>query len=331
MLVYPLLLPAESPPADSEGPVGVVIPAYNNAGTIAQAVQSLQRQNVPTEIIVVDDASTDDTAALAEQTGVRVVRRTVNGGPAAARNEGAKQLQTRFLFFAEADGHYAPDYLLVCLRALSEKRVGASLAAGIKGWTDRNNAVVRLSDALWVARHSLMMLGKRGTGAWCYRREVFEQLGGFNESLRYGEDVDLARRVESLGLRTGVAGWSTLTHRNPDTWRSWWQRAARGTETAAAGQRPSAISMLSYLAKTILLLSAPAGLVLAFAHHPLWIALPLFILLALGLESAESRLAVTYLARRRDWRALSAAPVLLWVRRAAFAVGKWKGWFSATH
>jgi glycosyltransferase involved in cell wall biosynthesis len=49
---------------------------------------------------------------------------------AAARNQGARETGGDVLFFAEADGYYSPDYLRVCLRALGDERVGASLALG---------------------------------------------------------------------------------------------------------------------------------------------------------------------------------------------------------
>lgn len=327
MLVKPLLVPSDHPPLPLAGPVSVVIPAYNNADTITRCIASLQAQDgVATRIVVVDDASADNTAALAEQAGVQVIRRADNGGPAAARNQGARAQAGEVLFFAEADGYYAPDYLHVCLRALGDERVGASLALGVRGWTERDNVVVRLSDAQWVANHSLVAAGRRGTGAWCYRREVFEKLGGFDESLLYGEDVDLARRVETLGLRTGVAGWSILYHRNPDTLRQWWRRAYWGARRSGRRETITAWRVLTHLGKTAVMIFPPIGAALALLHHGLWLVPALAVIAATVGEDAQIRHALRYLWRTRRWLTLSAVPGLMWLRRLAFVVGRWRGW-----
>jgi len=326
VLVKPLLLPFDHPPYAPAAPVAVVIPAYDNAETIARCIESLRiQEGVATEIVVVDDASHDDTAAIAERAGVRVIRRATNGGPAAARNQGARETGGDVLFFAEADGYYAPDYLRVCLRALGDERVGASLALGVRGWTERDNVVVRLSDAQWVVNHSLVAAGQRGTGAWCYRRDAFERLGGFDETLLYGEDVDLARRVETLGLRTGVAGWSVLYHRNPDTQRRWWRRAYWGAKRAGQSEPVAARRAWLQLAKILIWSFPPIGVALAALHHWWWIAPALAIVIAPAWEDRQIRRTQLYLWRTRRWLTLATVPGLMWLRRLAFATGRLHG------
>lgn len=328
MLVKPLILPADSPPPTLRGPIGVVIPAYNNENTIERCVSSLrQQQGVEIDLVVVDDASGDQTTARAEQAGARVIRRSVNGGPSAARNEGAKLVNGDFLFFAEADGWYEPDYLLTCLRAFADDHVGAGIAAGIRAWTERDNVVVRLGDAIWAAAHSLVFAGQRGTGAWCYRRDAFEKLGGFDENLRQGEDVDLARRLTENGWRTGICGWSTLHHKNPDTWRRWWRRAFLGSRRRGQSEAATPVNVIKQLGKVVILLAVPLSVLLALVHYWLWLLPAAVILLGLALESGEQRLALRYLYRRRDWRTVLAAPVLLWFRRLGFVCGGLAGVF----
>ncbi|MBA2292892.1 MAG: glycosyltransferase family 2 protein, partial [Gemmatimonadales bacterium] len=74
-----------------------VIPAYHAADHIAEAVASLYAQSSPPrEIIVVDDGSTDETAAVAEAAGARVIRQS-NGGPASARNTGIRAATTEWV------------------------------------------------------------------------------------------------------------------------------------------------------------------------------------------------------------------------------------------
>jgi glycosyltransferase involved in cell wall biosynthesis len=71
----------------------VIIPAYNAAATIQACVQSalsLRYESAPIEILVVDDASTDETVRLAKAAGATVIKRASNGGAAAARNAGVR-------------------------------------------------------------------------------------------------------------------------------------------------------------------------------------------------------------------------------------------------
>ena len=86
----------------------VVIPAFNAAATIGQAIGSVRAQSVaPREIIVVDDGSTDGTAALAEGRGILVVRRA-NGGPGAATTEGLRRVASPFVATLDADDLWLP-------------------------------------------------------------------------------------------------------------------------------------------------------------------------------------------------------------------------------
>lgn len=326
-LVIPKWIDLALAASSEDGRVGVVVPAFNEARSIAACLRSLQNQRgVTIDLVVVDDGSTDDTAAIAQAAGARVIRRSSNGGAGRARNEGVRHVEGDFLFFAEADGCYAPDFLQTCLRALTDPEVAASIALGVAAWTNRDNAVTRWGNAVWIAAHSLVALGRRGTGAWCYRREVFAALGGFDESRRHGEDLELARRLARRGRRTGVAGWATMRHRNPDSWRAWALVAWRQARARGLDEQPRALAWLGQWAKIGFLLSIPAAAVAAALWQPLWLGYAASCLLALMVGRAEQRLALYWLWIRRDWRGIGAVPVLNWVRRFALAGGRLAGW-----
>ena len=101
--------------------ISAIIPAYNaTTRYLDQAIGSaLSQTHAPSEVIVVDDASSDDTAGLvARFPRVRYVRRTENGGQAAARNDGAKLATGEFLAFLDQDDLWEPTFLEEALAVL---------------------------------------------------------------------------------------------------------------------------------------------------------------------------------------------------------------------
>ncbi|RME03684.1 MAG: glycosyltransferase family 2 protein, partial [Deltaproteobacteria bacterium] len=93
--------------------ISVVIPAYNAERSIGPCLEALSRQQieVPFEVIVVDDGSTDRTGEIATQVpGVRVIRQP-NQGPAVARNRGVAEARGAWIVFTDADCAPLPDFL----------------------------------------------------------------------------------------------------------------------------------------------------------------------------------------------------------------------------
>lgn len=109
-------------------PVCVVIPAYNRATELGRSLASVwaQRPNLPAEVIVVDDHSTDDTAAVADSLGARVIRHAENRGPAAARNTALRATACEWVAFLDSDDEWLPHHLA----HLWEIRDGHALVGG---------------------------------------------------------------------------------------------------------------------------------------------------------------------------------------------------------
>lgn len=108
--------------------VTVLVPAFNEAETIADTISSLQNQTVqPVEIIVIDDCSTDDTAEVARRMGATVIRPAVNtGSKAGAQNYALGDVTTEFTMAIDADTTVAPDAIERFLKVMADKSVSAA-------------------------------------------------------------------------------------------------------------------------------------------------------------------------------------------------------------
>lgn len=187
--------------------ISVVIPAYNAAGTLMRAVASVLAQTRKAdEIIVVDDASTDDTVAVAAAiAAVKLVRLPLRHGAAAARNAGIAAAAGSWIAFLDADDVWLPEKLEWQAPAMTD---GASMvfcaseefaADGASlGDTFRGRPVVAGSGA-W---RELLRRNFVATPTVMAPRELLMENGGFDESLSVGEDQDMWIR---LALRGALA------------------------------------------------------------------------------------------------------------------------------
>jgi glycosyltransferase involved in cell wall biosynthesis len=180
-------------------PVTVIVPAYQAAPFIEVALRSLQQQTaVPEQVVVVDDGSTDDTAAIAERLGATVVRQQQRG-PGAARNRGLQEAKSDFVAFLDADDWYAPDKLDRSVNQL--RQLGAACIAS-DAWLVRGDRVEgRKNDGRTVPAVLTQEFLLRGNPIICSsvvaRRTAVEEVGCFDESpdLVATEDYDLWLRL----------------------------------------------------------------------------------------------------------------------------------------
>src|SRR5688572_7424654 len=89
--------------------VSVIIPTFNRAALVRQAIQSLQASGVPgVEVVIADDGSTEDIEAVARSIAGVVYVRQANAGPAKARNTGFAASSGRYVCFLDSDDHWIP-------------------------------------------------------------------------------------------------------------------------------------------------------------------------------------------------------------------------------
>lgn len=179
--------------------ISVVVPVFDGERWLGEAIESVLGQSYgDTEIIAVDDGSTDGSrAVLARYPGVQVVDEG-HGGVSVARNRGLRRTRGELVAFIDQDDRWRPGKLAIQVRLLRERpEVGCALGLqhiflepGFEWPTWMANRVRLLS------RPHIGYL----PGAMLVRRTAFERIGPFDESFTIGSDADWLVRARDLGV-----------------------------------------------------------------------------------------------------------------------------------
>ncbi len=199
--------------AEGEGPrVSVVIPCFDQAHFLGEAIESVAAQTrAGAEIVVVDDGSSDNSYAVAGRyPAVRRLRQE-NRGVAAARNLGLAGSSGEFLVFLDADDRLLPEAIELGVSALA-KRPNVAFVAGMsrdigsdgRELGDRRQPLVTQDHYLRLLEDCYIWSGS----SIVYRRSALEAVSGFDESLSAGDDYDLYLRIAFAPSR------STATRRS---------------------------------------------------------------------------------------------------------------------
>lgn len=212
-------------------PVSIVVPAFNEAAGIAAAVRSLAASDYPVfEVIVVDDGSSDDTAAIVAGLGLSGVKliRQENAGKATALNTGLAHAQHDVLVLVDADTVLEPQAVRQLVQPFRDPTVGAvsgnAKVANPKGLVGRWQHIEyviscsverRMFDVL-----ECMPCVPGAIGA--YRREVLDTVGRVSRDT-LAEDTDLTMAVQRAGWRVryqpDARGWTEVPVSMRDLWR----------------------------------------------------------------------------------------------------------------
>lgn len=178
--------------------VAVVIPAHNAEAYLADALRSVAAQTRDAaELIVVDDQSTDATAAVAREWGATVLTTPVNAGPSAARNLGIRAAASDLIAFLDADDFWNAGHLAT-LTGLLERFPEAVLANSrcryFGAWSGETKPLVdeAVPQHLYLRLLAENLVAQTTTVA---RRAALLAAGGYDEDLRYSEDYALWLRM----------------------------------------------------------------------------------------------------------------------------------------
>jgi len=197
--------------------LSVVVPVYNGADFVADALASICTQPyAPLEVIVIDDGSSDAGAQVIAEfrqhhwPDLEYVYQP-NAGPAAARNRGLEIASGEIIAFLDADDLWPDNAIQGSVELLLNQ--GHQLVVGCTQQVRARSAGDRAAELqpfgeIWMA-FSLC--------AAVFRRDVFDIVGQFDEQLRYGEDVDWFLRAREAGIDIGIRNEVTRLYRKHDS------------------------------------------------------------------------------------------------------------------
>lgn len=182
--------------------VSVIIPNFNHARYLGDAIQSVLNQTYrPVEVIVVDDGSTDDSRAVAARFGEQVT--TIwqeNQGLSAARNTGLAAATGSLIALLDADDLFEPDFLSTLVTIIANDPAIAGVHCGYR-FVDHRNRPLPQVEARDVAPgqlyHDLLASNFLVPESMLLRRRCYEEAGLFDTSLRACEDWDMWLRIAS--------------------------------------------------------------------------------------------------------------------------------------
>jgi len=182
--------------------ISLVVPAYNEARYLPRLLDSVEvarrayrGAQGDTEVVVADNGSTDGTAAVAAARGCRVVP-AVPRSIGATRNAGARAARGDILAFVDADSRIHPEtFNAIAARLASERVIGGATGVTMERWSLGIAATYAVLAAL-------VLITGFDTGVVFCRRADFEAAGGYDERLRFAEDVAFLVALWRLGRRT---------------------------------------------------------------------------------------------------------------------------------
>ena len=202
-------------PCDHDKTVSVIIPVFNSRERIAACLQAVFRSSFkPLDVIVVDDGSTDDSAAISRRFPCRVIQLEKQSGPGAARNAGARIASADILFFLDSDILIEPDTLSLIMNSFRDRPEISGLFCSYQKDTIPSNFCSTYKNLL---HHFIHQTSKEEASTFCggfgaLTKDAFLSVGGFDESYTALEDVELGYRLMLAGHRIFLNKRIQVTH-----------------------------------------------------------------------------------------------------------------------
>ncbi len=199
----------------------VVVPFYNRADFLPQVVDALLKQDIPVEIIIVDDGSTDEISEIVKKYPVRYIFQQ-NRGPASARNRGFNESKGNIVAFTDSDCIARPDWIKRLIEGFESDDIGVVAGSYDIANPDSLLACLIHEEIKWRHKRFGRYIRAFGSYNFAIRRDVFEKTGGFDVSYRTasGEDNDLSYRVLKAGYKIRFNPEALVSHYHTERlWR----------------------------------------------------------------------------------------------------------------
>lgn len=218
----------------------MIIPAYNEEKTLGKTIESLLNQGYPKnklEIIVVDDASTDNTAKIAEfyakkYKNIKVLRHKENRRKAAVLNTALRHVKTDLVGFIDGDSILENNSLMNSITYFNKKNTGSVIATIKPMYSETFPQKLQKVEYTFTAlvRKLLTFLGALYmTPAFAlYRTSVVKQLGGWDEN-NFTEDLEMGMRLQSKGYKIETSLNAVVKTNTPESFSNFWSQRIRWT------------------------------------------------------------------------------------------------------
>ena len=207
--------------------VSVVVPTYNAAATLAPCIEALMAQSWPhTEIILVDDGSTDVGTAIAERYPVRLIRQN-HEGASAARDRGYRAATGAFVAYTDSDTEPDPEWLATLMKNFADEHVGAVTGRTIFRTDDRVASHVRHVDFARRYRRRRRETTLANGPNCVYRKQVLDEVGGFDPAWYHAEDTQVSYRTRERGYRILYDADALVCHVPEGDWRGFIRKRFR--------------------------------------------------------------------------------------------------------
>ena len=219
--------------------VSIIIPAYNRGELIANTLDALIQQDYENiEIIVVDDASADNTAEITEKIlsaggrNFQVIRRKKNGAMAAARNTGLDASHGEYVWFCDSDDLPDKDFVSIMLNRALKDDVDAVFCGFRNYYADKNvfaDEPIPFQDGILSSEYCLSMWARRKFVFWSVWSFLFSKTflvkNGlrFTERCYFGEDTEFIMKALACCPRVSFISRQAYTyiHHNQERWTHW--------------------------------------------------------------------------------------------------------------
>ncbi|WP_250658136.1 glycosyltransferase family 2 protein [Alkalimarinus coralli] len=183
--------------------VSIVIPVYNGVNTIQQTVDSALCQSYPnTEVIVVDDHSSDGTWALLNELysdKAMLIRHLKNSGGSAARNSGANAASGDYIAFLDADDEWYSSKLLSQVRQIENSELNNCVAVYCKAHNDKLEVLGENHTGQFIREVFCGEASIVSSSALLIKADVFHKIHGFDPSFMRHQDIELVIRLMKEG------------------------------------------------------------------------------------------------------------------------------------